>query len=323
MGKVNKIWTALLKPKAWVSGLLLLLLFVSFLYIGFMDYLNPIREFLNSEHLSFKVGETHFSVYILAKALIFIVILFWVVGIVSSFVENRIKQIKGVKLSNKALITKAFQSVIYFITFLLALNFLGIDLTAFAVLGGAIGIGIGIGLQKISSNFISGIILLFEKSIENDDLIELNDGTFGTIRHTSARYTLIETFDGKEIMIPNEDFVTNRVINWTYSNSKGRVDLKLGVSYKSDIKKAQELILEAAKEHPRCSADPEPTCYLTDFADSSVNFLLFFWVDDIIKGRYEPKSDVMFSIWDKFKANDIEIPFPQQDIHIKNPEALK
>mgnify|MGYP006104781979 FL=1 len=320
---MNKIWTVLLKPKPWVSALLLLFFFVAFLYLGFMDYLSPIREFLNSDNLSFKFGETHVSVYILTKALIFIAILFWVVGVVSGFVEKRIKLIKGLKESNKALITKAFQSVIYFIAFLLALNFLGIDLTAFAFLGGAIGIGIGFGLQKIASNFISGIILLFEKSVQKDDLIELNDGTFGTIRHTSARYTLIETFDGKEIMIPNEDFVINPVINWTYSNRKGRIELKLGVSYKSDIKKAKELILEAAKEHPRCSVDPEPTCVLTDFADSSVNFLLFFWVDDVIQGRYEPKSDVMFSIWDKFKANGIEIPFPQQDIYIKNPEALK
>jgi small-conductance mechanosensitive channel len=134
---------------------------------------------------------------------------------------------------------------------------------------------------------------------------------------------LFETFDGKEIMIPNEDFVTTRVINWTYSNTKGRVAINIGVSYKSDIKKARELILEAAREHERCSQDPEPTCFLREFADSSVNFLLFFWVDDIIKGRYQPQSEVMFAIWDKFAENNIEIPFPQRDVHIKNPEALK
>lgn len=124
-------------------------------------------------------------------------------------------------------------------------------------------------------------------------------------------------------MIPNEDFITNRVTNWTFSNSKGRVEINIGISYESDIEKAMELILEAAKEHPRCVDDPEPTCYLREFADSSVNFLLFFWVADVTEGRFEPKSDVMRSIWKKFKEHNITIPYPQRDLHIKNPEALK
>ena len=119
--------------------------------------------------------------------------------------------------------------------FLFSLDLIGLDIMTFTVFSGAVGIGIGFGLQKVTSNFISGLILLFEKSIEQDDLIELNDGTYGFVQHTGARYTLIETFDGKEIMIPNEDFITNRVINWTYSNSNGRVDIELGVSYNSDL----------------------------------------------------------------------------------------
>ena len=165
--------------------------------------------------------------------------------------------------------------------------------------------------------------MLFEKSVENDDLVELTDGTYGYIRHTSARYTLIETFEGKEIMIPNEDFITNRVTNWTYTNSKGRVAINIGVSYESDIEKAMELILEAAKEHPRCVDEPSPSCYLEEFADSSVNFILFFWLADVTEGRFEPRSDVLRSIWKKFKENNIVIPYPQRDLHIKNPEALQ
>jgi len=108
------------------------------------------------------------------------------------------------------------------------------------------------------------------------------------------------------------------VVNWTYSNKKGRVDIPIGVSYKSDIKKARELILEAASEHPRCTIEPEPECYLREYGDSSVNFLLLFWVDDVTEGRYKPQSDVMFSIWEKFKENDISIPFPQRDVHLIN-----
>ncbi|MFT7433673.1 MAG: small-conductance mechanosensitive channel [Alphaproteobacteria bacterium] len=159
--------------------------------------------------------------------------------------------------------------------------------------------------------------MLFEKSVQNDDLIELPDAIFGTIKKTTSRYTLLETFDGKEIMIPNEDFVTTRVTNWTYSNKKGRIELFIGVSYKSDIKKAHALILEAAQEHGSSDIDSPPVCYLTEFADSSVNFRLLFWVDDILVGRLQPKSDVLFSIWDKFHNNNIEIPFPQMDVHVK------
>lgn len=314
--------TTFLKPRAIYAKWLLVLLVIAFFSLGFMDYLKPIEAFLSTERFSFQIGDIKFSLYLLLKGAIALIMLFWVAGIISEFGESRIKKIKGVRASNKALVTKAFQIFIYFIAFLVMLDVLGIDLTALAVFGGAVGIGIGFGLQKITSNFISGIILLFEKSIEDDDLIELNDGTFGTIKHTSARYTLVETFDGKEIMIPNEDFVTNRVINWTYSNTRGRVEVKIGVSYKSDIELAQKLIIEAATEHPRCSDEPKPECFLREFGDSSVNFLLFFWVDDIIKGRYLPQSEVMFSIWRKFHENNIEIPFPQRDLHIKEPITM-
>ena len=117
-------------------------------------------------------------------------------------------------------------------------------------------------------------------------------------------------------------FITNRVTNWTFSNNKGRVEIPIGVSYGSDIEKARELILESAREHPRSIDDPEPVCYLREFGDNSVNFILFFWVADVTEGRFEPQSDVMRSIWKKFHENDIEIPFPQRDVHIKEPISM-
>ena len=320
---MNKFWALLLKPQVWIAKVLLVLLLVGFISLEFLDYLQPIKVFLDSEDLSFSIGETRFSAYLMIKAIITIIMFFLLTGIVSDFGEKRIKSIKGIHSSNKALINKAFHIFIYFFGFIIGLNVLGIDLTAFAIFSGAIGIGIGFGLQKITSNFISGLILLFEKSIENGDMVELSDGTYGLIRKTSARYTLLETFEGREMMIPNEDFIINRVTNWTFNDRKGRLEINIGVAYESDIEKAKELILEAAKEHPRCINDPEPTCYLKEFADSSVNFMLFFWLADVSKGRYRAKSDVMLSIWKKFKEHNITIPFPQRDIHIKNPEVLK
>jgi small-conductance mechanosensitive channel len=198
------------------------------------------------------------------------------------------------------------------------LDFVGIDLTTLTVFSGAVGIGLGFGLQKIASNFISGLILLMEKSIEEGDLIELADGTFGFVRRASARYTLVETFDSKEILVPNEDLITSRVVNWTFSNSSARVELEIGVSYHSDIELARDLILQAAAEHPRCAVTPEPACFLRTFGDSSVNFTLHFWVDDVTEGRWHPHSEVMFEVWRKFKDSGIEIPFPQRDLHIRS-----
>ena len=224
-----KVWPLLLKPKAWIAKILLGVLVVGFFSIGFLDYLQPFKEFLDSDGLAFNVGETRFSAYLVIKSAVTIFMLFWLTGIFSEFGEKRIKSIKGIKASNRSLITKVFQILVYFLGFIIGLDVLGIDLTALAIFSGAIGIGIGFGLQKITSNFISGLILLFEKSVEKDDLVELADGTYGFIRHTGARYTLVETFEGKEIMIPNEDFITNRVINWTFSNSKGRVEINISL----------------------------------------------------------------------------------------------
>lgn len=321
--KKPSLWQRLLKPQAWLAKLLLILIVFGFFYLGMKDYLQPIKDFLDQDALSFDVGDSRFSAYLLVKAGLTIVALFWLTGIFSDFGEKRIKKLRRIRAGNKALMTKAYQIMIYFVAFMVGLDVMGIDLTALAVFGGAFGIGIGFGLQKITSNFISGLILLFEKSVEQDDLVELSDGTYGFIRQTSARYTLIETFDGKEMMIPNEDFITNRVTNWTFSNSRGRVEINLGISYDSDPEKAMELILEAANEHPRCIKEPHAVCFMREFADSSINFTLYFWVSDVTEGRMEPQSDVLRSIWHKFNANNIVIPYPQRDIHIKNPEALK
>ena len=176
--------------------------------------------------------------------------------------------------------------------------------------------------KKIASNFISGLILLVERAIEVGDLIELDGGTTGFVRKNSARHTLIETLEGREIMVPNEDFITNRVINWTYTNTKARIDIPVGVSYNSDLEVVQKLILEAALEHPLCSQDPQPNCFLRNFNSSSVDFLLLMWVDDVTQGRWAPQSEVMFSIWHKFKEHGIEIPYPQQDIHLVSATGL-
>ncbi len=188
-------------------------------------------------------------------------------------------------------------------------------MTTFAVIGGAVGVGIGFGLQKIASNFISGVILLFEKSVEIGDIVEIeNANIFGTVKHFGGRYTLVEGVDGREIMIPNEDFIIGKVTNWTYSNSRARVEISLGVAYGSDLEKVKEIMTECAKEHPRCLTYPEIDCFVTQFGEYDIKITLYFWISDIVEGRMKPKSDIIVSIWKKFKENGIEIPLPQREI---------
>lgn len=311
------------KPKGASAKWLVFMTIAITLVLGGLGHFDLIKQYTDTASLSFKVGTYQISLYNILKSALIIVLVFWTAAIVADIAETRIKKIRKMRAATRDLVLKIIHILIYFLSFLIALDILGIDLTTLTVFSGALGIGLGFGLQKIASNFISGLILLLEKSVEQDDLVELTDGTFGFVRKSGARYTLIETFDGKEMMIPNEEFITTRVINWTFTNTKGRVEITIGVSYNSDIEKARELILEAAKEHPRCIETPEPKCYLRNFGDSSVDFILHFWVADVTAGRWEPQSEVMFAIWRKFRKNNISIPFPQRDLHIKDVRGLE
>ncbi|MAQ71675.1 MAG: mechanosensitive ion channel protein MscS [Alphaproteobacteria bacterium] len=281
-----------------------------------------IKEVFSKPQYTYQIGDSEITAYLVMKSIITAIIIFWLAAILSAFGERRIGKISRIRASSRVLFTKIFQIAIYIIAFLIGMDVIGIDLTTLTVFSGAVGIGLGFGLQKIASNFISGLILLMERAIEVGDLIELDGNTTGFVRKNSARHTLIETLEGREIMVPNEDFITNRVINWTYSNTKARIDVAVGVSYNSDLELVQRLITEAALEHPLCSKDPAPNCFLRNFNSSSVDFLLLFWVDDVTKGRWMPQSEVMFTIWKKFKENGVEIPFPQQDLHLVSAPGL-
>lgn len=287
---------------------------ISSFFVDVINSINRVGSLLDS--VAIEVGTVRISIFTMIQTVILFSIVFWITKIILNKIHLLLAQVIK-NNSDRALAIKIVDSVLYGVVFLVCLRLLGIDLSAFTVLGGAFGIGVGFGLQKITSNFISGLILLTEKSIEVDDILELEGDLLGKVKKLGARYILIETYDGTEIMVPNEEFMTNRVTNLTFTNSKGRIQIDIGVSYDSDIKKAYALILEAAKEHPRCIKDPIPECFLMEYADSSVNFRLFFWVENVSLGRLQPRSEVLFSIWEKFKANAISIPFPQRDLHIK------
>ena len=319
-----KLISFLVKPNGKMAKWLSLAFVIIILLLGGFGYLDTIIKFLDSSALTLKINNsTSISVYMIIKSVFIVVAMFWLTRFISDRANKSIKQIKAIDSSNRAILSKAFQIVLYFVAFLVLMDMLNIDLKTLTIFSGAIGIGIGFGLQKITSNFISGLILLFEKSIRTDDLIETESGIGGYVRYIGARHTLIETFDGKEVVVPNEDLITGKVTNWTYSHAKARVEISVGVSYNSDLRKVQEIMIESAKEHPKCINDPAPNCYLRTFNDNSVDFLLFFWIADIIDGRYTPQSEVMHNIWNKFKEHNIEIPFPQRDVYVKNIAEVK
>lgn len=280
-----------------------------------------IREFEGAlEDLSFSVGKSTITVLLIVKLFIIGTLLLWTASAVKDGINASLNRMTHIRWSTRQLLQNLISIGVYAMAVLIALSMLGIDLTAFAVLGGALGVGIGLGLQKIASNFISGLILLSERSIQVNDMIEVEgSGITGLVRHTGARYTLVETLDRREIMIPNDDLVTNRVINWTYSNAHGVLSFDIGVSYESDLELVRDLLLQVAKEHPLVLKDPAPACLLKDFAASSVNFGLYLQLEDVRERRMGIKSELLFTIWKKFKEHNIDIPYPQLTVHYTPP----
>ncbi len=321
--KLTVAWFAIrlvmLMSSKRTAGWFIFIVIVPITLLHLFDLWEPLTEMLKQWELV--IGSVKITAFAVLKSIFAICVLFWVAGGISDLTERRLQKMRSLRASNRSLIMKMLQIVLYLVVFLIILQIMGVSLTALSVFGGALGVGLGFGLQKIASNFISGIILLFEKSIEIDDLIELENGVSGFVRHTGARYTLLETAEGKEMLIPNEDFITQRMVNWTYSNKRARAEIRINVGYESDLSLAHKIMLEAATAHPKCIKDPAPLCVLDSFGPSGVTILLYFWVADVTEGRLTPKSDVMMKIWSEFKANNIN-PAPPQEFRMAAENQL-
>ncbi len=305
---------AILKPGRRTSLALIGVIALAVALLGYFDLLDPVRKVLESDRLTFKVGAAEVSFYSILSGMFGIVFLLWTASLVSGIVEKSIGRMIWLEANNRALLTKALQVVLYFVLFMVTLDLLGIDLTAFAVFGGALGVGLGLGLQKVTANFISGIILLADKSVKNGDLVDLGGGISGIVRHTGTRYTLIDTGDGRDIMVPNDDFISNRVTNWTYSSKGVQIEIRVNIAYGADIDLAQKLMLAAASQHPCCSRFRPVNCYLQEFAGEGINFVLSFWIEDVIcDGRVKPRSEVMLAIVRAFRENGIEMVAPKRE----------
>jgi small-conductance mechanosensitive channel len=251
------------------------------------------------------------------------VALIWIATLIGNVLSHWVQRSGDLTPSFKVLISKVIKIGLIMIAGTVALSATGIDLTALTIFSGAVGVGIGFGLQKVVSNFISGIIILLDKSIKPGDTITLGD-TFGSIRDLRSRFVSVITRDGKEYLIPNEDFISQQVVNWSFSSDYVRIDVDFGTSYDSNPHDVVRIAIETASAVPRVANDYQvPVCWMTAFGASSLDFRLRFWISDPANGLTNIRGQVLMALWDAFKHAGIAIPFPHREIIMKTPVEIQ
>lgn len=316
---VIRLTTSLLRQPGWAKLIAAVVWFVTALAI--LGWLPAFLDLLNS--IAFNIGDMRLSLMGFVNGLLLLSIFIWLSNLMARLIDSRLVYLEGVTPAARVLIGKVLRIILYLVAVIVALTFVGVNLTALAVFSGALGIGLGFGLQKVVSNLFSGIILLLDRSLKPGDVIETGDA-YGWIKQMGARYITVATRDGKEYLIPNETLITEQVINWSYSDTAVRLKIEIGISYHSDVHKAIELMIEAALSQTRVLRDDQhkPLAHLVDFGDSSVDFELRIWVSDPQQGLVNVASQIRLAIWDLFHQNDIGFPFPQRDLHIVSAEGL-
>lgn len=302
----------------WSNALAVLIWIIAALNI--LRLLNPTIALLDS--IAITIGDGRFSLYLAIKGSLIAAFMLWFASSSSQVIQGRLAKSRKLTPSVKVLIGQLSRFGLLFIAVVVALNAVGIDLTALAVLSGAIGVGIGFGLQKIVSNLISGIILLADRSIKPGDVINVGE-TVGWVSSLGARYTAIRTRDGTEHLIPNEELIINKVENWSHSDLIVRRKVPIGISYGSDLQLAKKLIYDALDETPRILKDPKSNVLIMGFGDSSVDLQARFWINDPEAGLSNVASDFMERVWVKFHEGGVEIPFPQRDLHVRSSVPLE
>lgn len=272
------------------------------------------------EDTSLAIGNIRISAYSVVKVFIFGSLLFWLGRASNAFGKELIKKQTSLDVPIKEVFSKLFEIGVFCVVMLLFLNIVGIDITTLAVFGGAVGVGIGFGLQSIASNFISGIIILLDRSLRIGDYIDIEDGQSGFVREFRMRYTVLETYDGKDVLVPNEKFISSSIVNWSHKDPKQRYRVDFSVPYATDIRSMVEFIKEAVAEHEQVISGPDvpfeerPDCEIDSFGDSGINMFVEFWMIGIDDGKNRVGGDLMLIILETLRENGIEIPFPQREV---------
>jgi small-conductance mechanosensitive channel len=291
----------------------------SYVAASLFEITNDIRAILEGARLPV----LDISLWQIITAVAAVGLLLWLAQKLGNILDDRIQQTEDLTPSLRVLLGKITRISLMIFAVLFGMQLLNINLTALTVLSGAVGVGIGFGLQKVVSNFISGVIILLDQSIKPGDTITLGE-TFGWIRELRARFVSVVTRDGREYLIPNEDFITTQVVNWSFSDKFVRLDVPFGVSYSSDPHEVIRLAKEAAGSCERVDVERHPpVCWMTEFGDSSINFLLRFWIDDPQRGLTNIRGTVLLALWDTFKEHGINIPFPHREVIMRTPVTVQ
>jgi small-conductance mechanosensitive channel len=301
----NPAWAKLIAWTAWLLAALII-----------VDLLEPMIAVLDAAAIPIG-GNSAISLWDVVRSTIALAVLLSVALYLTSLIESRIRTSQTLSPTVQVLFTKSLKMVLISLAVLVAIRSVGIDLTALAVLGGLLGVGIGFGLQKIVSNLISGVILLVDKSIKPGDIISVS-GTYGWVTALGGRYVSVVTRDGVEHLIPNETLISERVENWTHTQRRTRLKVDLKVHYESDLKKVIAICEQAARDTERVLPEPDAKCLLIQFGDNALELQLRFWIGDAQNGVQNVKSDVLIKIWERFQAAGVRVPYPQRDLHIRS-----
>ena len=309
----NRFGAKILAIAIWVyAGL--------FASLALFNYIDFWFRFLQG--VDFQLGIVHFSLFQVNRAIFLVLALYWVSKNLRIFFHFWLTIKSGLTSAVQILLYRLGSIMLVSACVVLVLHYLGLDLTVFALFGGALGLGLGFGLQKIFANLVSGFILLGDKSIKPGDVIQLKD-TYGWINFLGSRYVSVVTRDGIEHLIPNENLITGEVINWSYSQNLVRLRVPVGVAYGSDLEKARELMLAAAADTLRVLKDPQPAYLITGLGDNAVNLEVRVWINDPQNGIASVKSDLFRGILQRFREHGIEIPYPQRDIHLTSIPEIR
>jgi len=268
----------------------------------------------------FHIGKQRISVLTILQALLSVAVTVVIALWAGRTIEARLLDASSLDLNFRIVLSKLVKTLLVIIAIMIALPAVGIDVTVLSVFGGAVGVGLGLGLQKIAANYVSGFVILLDRSISPGALVTI-DGRYGEVTKLTARYVVVKSLDGTEAIIPNETVITSVVVNHSYSDRSVRVDVPIQVSYSSDVDRALALMLEAARDHSRVLRNPAPGAVLKSFGDSGIDLELYVWVPDPETGTGNLRSDLYRAMWKSFNANNIAIPFPQREIRVLRSRA--
>jgi small-conductance mechanosensitive channel len=283
--------------------------------LSILGQLDFALEALDSDQVAVVLAGLRLTPLLLIKAGALLILALWLTNIASNFIESRINRSTDLTPSIQVLLVKMIRMGLVVVAIAIALGAVGINLSALAVFTGAAGVGIGLGLQKIVANFISGLILLVDKSVKPGDLVTIGDSS-GRISAMKTRYISVAAGDGREFLIPNEDLVTQKVVNWTYTDKNTLVKVSFGTNYDADPRLVCKLAVDIAAAAPRAIKSRPPNCILTEFTEAGMKFSLTFWIADP-DGMDNVKSDVMLALWDAFKREGIRVPYPVREIRVR------